>query len=143
MKQYYLIDHSCIEETPEKILEYEVVSTKTISRIRKAIPHDQREYVEEGDELSVYSIKKSNGNDNSRLTIWLNKEIAAFETSNGSIWGDWDEDEELLLTGDNETAQDVEGATIIGRRAYNIYGISGIYALGRFYTLLDEGLESP
>jgi len=141
MKQYHYIDYTCIEDVPDKVLDFAVVSSENIARIKKAVPHDQRDQVKEDDELEVYAVRSSDGDGKRRLTIWFNRCIAAVETSNGSIWGEWDEDEELLMTGEFEQAQDIEGSPITGRRAYNIYGIPGIYALGRFYTLVDGDPE--
>jgi hypothetical protein len=141
MSPYQLIDYSCIEESPEMVLDFAIVTLNNIGRVKKAVPHDQRDHVEKNDELAVYAVKESGGDGKRRLTVWFNKEIAAIETSDGSIWGDWDDDEELLLTEEIETAQDIEESTIIGRRAYNIYGICGIYALGRFYSLVAGGSE--
>ena len=138
MKLYQLIDYSCVKECPEAVLEFATVSMHNILSIRKAVPDDQRDFVEEGDEMAVYAVKHSDPACKRRLTIWFNKEIAAIETSEGSVWGDWDEDEELLLTEEFEKAQDVDDSIIMGRRAYNLYGISGIYASGRFYSLVDE-----
>jgi len=142
MRLYHFIDYSCIEEDPEMVLDFAIVSLNNIARVKKSVPHDQRDHVKEDDELAVYAVKEAYGDGKRRLTVWFNKETAAIETSDGSIWGDWDDDEELLLTGKIETAQDIEGSTIIGRRAYNIYGICGIYSLGRFYSLLDSESES-
>lgn len=141
MRLYQFIDYSCIEEDPEMVLNFSVVTQDNIARIKKAVPHDQRDHVRVDDELAVHAVKDSDGDGRRRLTVWFNKEIAALETSDGSTWGDWDDDEELLLTEKIETAQEIEGSTIIGRRAYNIYGICGIYALGRFYSLVDSESE--
>lgn len=138
MRLYQLIDYSCIEEEPEMVLDFSIVTQDNVARVKKAVPHDQRDHVKVNDELAVHSVKESDGDGKRRLTVWFNKEIAALETSDGSIWGDWDDDEELLLTEKIETAQEIEGSTIIGRRAYNIYGICGIYASGRFYSLVDS-----
>ncbi len=138
MREYEFIDYSCIEEEPETFLDFTMVTCNNIARIRKAIPNDQRDHVKENDEVAVYFIRNSAGETNRKLTVWYNREIAAIETSGGSIWGDWDEDEELLLTEEFETAQDCEGSMLIGRISYNKYGIRGIYASGRFYAPVDD-----
>jgi hypothetical protein len=138
MRLYQVIDYSCIEECPEMVLNFSVVTQANIARVKKAVPHDLRDHVEVDDELAVHALKESDVDGKRRLTVWFNKEIAAIETSDGIIWGNWDDDEEMLLTEKMETAQDVEGSTIQGKRAYNIYGICGIYALGRFYSLVDS-----
>ena len=138
MRLYQFIDHSCIEEGPEMVLNFSIVTQDNIAQVKKAVPHDQRDHVKVNDELAVHAVKEWDGDGKRRLTVWFNKDIAAIEASDGSIWGDWDDDEELLLTEEIETAQEIEGYTIIGRRAYNIYGICGIYASGRFYSLVDS-----
>jgi len=138
MKEYQFIDYSCIEEEPETCLDYTIVTFNNIARVKKAVPPDQRDHVREDDEIAVYSVKGSDDENKRRLTIWFNREIAAIETPSGSIWGDWDEEEELMLTEDFETAQDSEGSTLLGRVSYNIYGICGIYVSGRFYTPVEE-----
>ena len=137
MKLYQFVDYSCIEEAPARLVEYVTVSSDNISRIRKTVPNDQREFVEDGDELCVYVLGGTEGDGRRRLTVWFNKEMAAVETGDGSVWGDWDEDEELLTTEELEKGEDAEGSVILGRKAYNIYGHCGIYAAGKFYTLVD------
>ena len=141
MRLYQLIDYSCIEEDPEMVLNFSIVTQDNIAQVKKAVPHDQRDHVKINDELAVHAVKEWDGDGKRRFTIWFNKDIAAIETSDGSIWGAWDDDEELLLTDKMETAQEIEGPVITGMLAYNIYGICGIYASGRFYSLVDSESE--
>jgi hypothetical protein len=67
--------------------------------------------------------------------------MAAIETPQGSIWGDWDEEEELLLTEDFEEAQTVDGSPVNGRIAYSLLGHRGIYSSGNFYIFSDTDCD--
>ena len=92
MREYQFIDYSCTEQEPETFLDFTAVTRNNIARIRRAVPGDQRDHVREDDEVAVYFVKDSvAGDDKWRLTVWYNREVAAFETSDGSVWGDWDE----------------------------------------------------
>jgi hypothetical protein len=124
---------------PEPIIEYVTVTPQNAIMVRDSVPADQIRHIEVGDEMSVYAV---DGSAPRRLTIWYNKEVAAIETSEGSIWGDWDEDEELLLTEEFEEAQDIDGSSVGGRIAHNLLGHSGIYSSGKFYVLTESGNET-
>jgi hypothetical protein len=102
--------------------------------VRESVPADQIDEIEAGDEISVYAIYGFPKGPR-RLTIWYNKEMAALETSAGSIRGDWDEDDDLLLTEELVEAQNADGAPVNGRIAYNLSGTKGIYSSGNFYHL--------
>ena len=119
------------------IIEYVSVTLQNVKMVRESVPDDQICEIEAGDEISVYSINGPVSTASRRLTIWYNKEMAAIETFEGSIRGDWNEAEEVLLTGEQVQAQNVDGSSVNGRIAYNLYGIKGIYSSGGdFYHLI-------
>ena len=109
--------------------------------IKETVPADQLSQVEGGDDISVYAVDGPSVDRSRRMTIWYNKEMAAIETPQGSIWGDWDEEEELLLTEDFEEAQTADGVPVNGRIAYNLIGLRGIYSSGNFYIFSDTDGE--
>ena len=132
------IDLTECQDEPQTIIDYLSVTLQNASMVRDSVPSDQISQIEAGDEISVYSVVGSAAGGPKRLTIWYNKEAAAIETAEGSIWGDWDEDEELLLTEDFEESQDVDGASVSGRIAYNLYGFRGIYSSDGFYPFINS-----
>lgn len=131
------IDLTGYPNKPKAIIYYVSVTSQNAKMVKDSIPADQIRHVEAGDEMSVYAIDGSASNSPRRLTIWYNKEVAAIETAEGSIWGDWDEDK-LLLTEEFEEAQDVDGSSIGGRIVYNLFGLRGIYSSGNFYLFTDS-----
>lgn len=135
------IDLTEYRNKPKAIIYYVSVNSQNAKMVRDSIPADQIRYVEAGDEISVYAIDGSASNGPRRLTIWYNKEVAAIETAEGSIWGDWDEDK-LLLTEEFEEAQDVDGSSVGGRVVYNLFGLRGIYSSGNFYLVTDSTSDS-
>jgi hypothetical protein len=120
---------------PKPIIYYVSITPKNAIMVKDAVPHDQLRHIDVGDEMSVYAVIGSVENVPRRLTIWYNKEVAAIETSEGSIWGDWDEDVGLLLTEEFEQAEDEY--SIGGRIAHNLLGHRGIYSSGNFYLLTN------
>jgi len=106
--------------------------------VKETVPADQLSQIEGGDEISVYALEGPSADRSRRMTIWYNKEMAAIETPEGSIWGDWDEDEELLLTEEFGVAQAVDGSSVNGRIAYNLLGLRGLYSSGHFYLFTDS-----
>jgi hypothetical protein len=132
------LDLSEYQEEPQALIEYLSVSLQNARMIKETLPADQLSQVEEGDDISVYAVDGPTADCSRRMTIWYNKEMAAFETPQGSIWGDWDEEEELLLTEDFEEAHTVDGSPVKGRIAYNLLGHRGIYSSGNFYVFSDS-----
>lgn len=132
------VDLSEYQEEPEALIDYVSVSLQTAKMIKETVPADQLSQIEGGDDISVYAVDGSSVDRSRRLTIWYNKEMAAIETPGGSIWGDWDEDEELLLTEEFEEARTVDGSPVNGRIAYNLLGLRGIYSAGDFYLFTDS-----
>jgi hypothetical protein len=142
MLTYRRIDLSEHFDAPKPIIYYVTVTPKNTTMVKNAVPRDQFKRIEVGDEMSVYAINSSVANSPRRFTIWYNKEMAAIETSEGSIWGDWDEEEKLLLTEVFQEAQDVYGYSVGGRIAHNLLGHSGIYSSGKFYLLTEATSET-
>ena len=132
------IDLSEYQNEPVEIIEYVSVTLQKAKMVMESVPADQMSQIEAGDEISVYAIDGPASNGTKRLTIWYNKEMAAIETSEGSIWGDWDENEELLLTEEVVEAHDLDGSSVNGRIAYNLLGLRGIYSSGNFYLFTDS-----
>ena len=132
------LDSSEYQEEPQALIEYLSVSPQNAGMVKDAVPADQLSQVEGGDEISVYAVDGPPVDCSRRMTIWYNKEMAAIETPQGSIWGDWDEEEELLLTEDFEEAQTADGAPVNGRIAYNLLGLRGLYSSGNFYVFSDS-----
>lgn len=132
------MDHSEYQEEPQALIEYVSVSLQNAKMVKETVPADQLGQIEGGDDISVYAVDGPSVDRSRRMTIWYNKEMAAIETPKGSIWGDWDEEEELLLTEDFEEAHTVEGSPVNGRIAYNLRGLRGIYSSGNFYLFSDS-----
>ncbi|MGD0584552.1 MAG: hypothetical protein ABSA86_02095 [Oryzomonas sp.] len=132
------VDLSEYQEEPEALIEYVSVSLQNAKMIRETVPADQLGQIEGGDDISVYAVDGPSVNSSRRMTIWYNKEMAAIESPKGSIWGDWDEEEELLLTEEFEEAQTVDGSPVHGRIAYNLLGLRGIYSSGNFFLFSDS-----
>lgn len=147
------VDLSEYREEPEAIIDYVSVSLHNARRVKESVPADQLNQIESGDDISVYAVGGSATGRSRRITIWYNKEMAAIETPEGSIWGDWDEEEELLLTEEFEEAKAADGSPVNGRIAYNLHGLRGIYSSGNFYLFTDprgngiimgeKGVENP
>jgi len=131
------VDLSEYRGEPEAIIDYVSVSLHNARMVRESVPADQLSQIEGGDDISVYAVDGSSAGRSRRMTIWYNKEMAAIETPEGSVWGDWDEDEELLLTEEFEEARAVDGSPVNGRIAYNLLGRRGIYSSGGFYLFTD------
>jgi len=102
------------------------------------VPEDQQGELEEGDDIAVYDINNTVDEIKGRLTIWFNKEMACIDINNCSIWGYWDEIEELVLTEEYAEAKDPGGIIAKGKLAYNTHGIGGIYSDGNFYTIIKD-----
>ena len=130
-----LIDYSERPASTIELYEYLAVTQDDIAEIRDSIPPAHMEKVEEGDFLVVYIVDNRIEGIIGILTVWYNKTIACIDTGNGAVWGDWELDKELVVTGTPEEAQDNHGMIVKGRVAYNNHGIRGIYSGGRFYTM--------
>lgn len=132
-----LIDHS---ERPASIIElynYPAVTKDNLTVVEGIMPLDQLAQVEEGDALVIYIVDNRPDEVMGILTVWGNKSIASIDTGNGTVWGDWKRDDQLVLTLDIEAAADNDGNVVRGRIAYNSHGIKGIYSDGRFYTIRE------
>jgi hypothetical protein len=133
-----IIDYSNRDDNSTTLFISGSVTQETITHFKQAVPPSQVEYVFDGDKLAIYHLKDPAGGISGTLVIWLNKGKACINTDTGRIWGDWKDDEELLLTEDYEEAQDLDGKSVMGRVAYNIFGMRGIYTQKNFYTLLGK-----
>lgn len=133
-----LVDYSERALRPIELFKYDSVIRDNIAELKEVLPADQLEKMEEGDSLSIYIIDNHIESFKALLTIWHNKGVACIDTGIGSIWGEWKQEAELLLTFEFEEGKDDKGVAVMGRIAYNIHGIKGIYSQGKFYTVLDE-----
>ena len=131
------MDLSEYQEEPEALIDYVSVSLQNARKVKESVPADQLSQIESGDDISVYAVDGPSADRSRRMTIWYNKEMAAIETPEGSIWGDWDEEGELLLTEEFAEAQTVDGSPVNGRIAYNLLGLRGVYSSGDFYLFTD------
>jgi len=127
-------DCSGVEKEPMLIIDNVIVTTDNITQVKHFIPPDQRVEVKEGDGLSVYLLTRPPEMSGRRLTVWYRKGVAAIESFDGeSIWGEWDEDAKLFLSGDTEKVQHDNGAILFGRKAYDHFGMRGIFLNGMFH----------
>lgn len=141
MRTCKCVDLSVYLDAPKPIIYYVTVNPRNSMMVKDAVPRDQVRHIEVGDEMSVYAVNSSVASSPLRFTIWYNKEMAAIETSEGSIWGDWDEEEKLLLTEVFEQAEDIYGYPVGGKIAHTLIGHSGIYSSGKFYLLAESTSE--
>ena len=132
-----LIDYSDRDESLFPVLDYQTVTLSNIEGVKQVVPIEQHGQIEEGDDIAVYYIVNTIEGINCKLTIWYNKEMACIDINNRSIWGSWDENEELVLTEEYAEAKDFAGNTIKGLFAYNTHGVKGIYGDGNFYTIMS------
>lgn len=133
-----LIDYSTRDDSSMTLVTSGPVTKHTIAHLKQALPPGQDRYVVEGDKMAVYQLDNPLGEIRGTLVIWLNKGKACINTDTGRIWGDWEDAQKLVLTEDYDEAEDPDGKSVMGRRAYNIFGMRGIYAQKTFYTLLVE-----
>ena len=135
-----LLDYSDRTLRPIELFRYESVMPHDIAELNAVLPPDQLEKVEEGDSLGVYIIDNPVESFKALLTIWHNKCMGCIDTGTGSVWGEWKQDIELLLTFEFEEGKDNHGQPVKGRIGYNTHGIKGIYSQEKtaLYTLVDE-----
>jgi len=143
MTRYELADFPEREESLIKLCEYPTVTTTNLSEIKEIIsylrlPHYQ---VQEGDNLIIYIVDNRFEEIRGFIAIWRNKDIACINTGDRTVWGMWDETAKVLVTDEFEAGEDGEGNRVMGRRAFNAHGLSGIYSLGLFYRLLYDAEE--
>lgn len=131
-------DYSDRDESLVPVLDFQTVTLSNIERVKRIVPVDQQEQVEEGDDIAVYAIDNTIEGIKGKLTIWYNKEMACMDINNYSIWGDWDENDELVMTEEYAEAKDPVGMTVNGQLAYNTHGVRGIYKDGNFYTIINK-----
>ena len=131
-------DYSDRDESLVPVLDFQTVTLSNIERVKRIVPVDQQEQVEEGDDIAVYDIDNTIEGIKGKLTIWYNKEMACMDINNYSIWGDWDENDELVMTEEYAEAKDLVGMTVNGQLAYNTHGVRGIYRDGNFYTIIND-----
>jgi hypothetical protein len=132
------IDYSDRDESLVPVLDYQSVTLSNIEKVKQIVPIDQQEQVEEGDDIAVYDIDNTIEGIKGKLTIWYNKDVACIDINDFSIWGYWDENDELVLTEEYVEAKDAVGVSINGQLAYNTHGVRGIYRDGNFYTIISE-----
>lgn len=133
-----LVDYSDRTFRPIELFKYDAVRPEERSALMEVLPPDQQAKIEDGEALGVYIIDNRIEKFTALLTIWYSKGIACIDTGTGSIWGEWRQESELLLTFELEEGKDDHGNIIMGRAGYNIHGIRGIYAEGKWYTLFEE-----
>ena len=136
-------DFSVREDSLIKLCEYPEVSLSDMDEIKEIVsylplPLSQ---VKEGDELTISIIDNRIEGVKGFLSIWHNRGIACINTGADTVWGKWNEDERVLLTGESEIADENASSAIIGEIAYNSHGIRGIYSQGIFFRLVDRLTE--
>ena len=138
MNRCELLDYSDRDECLQPVVESLNVTQRSKEFLQMFVSQDKLEKMEEGDEIAIYRLNNPVEGISGELLILYSKAIACINTGNGNVWGDWDEDNELLLTEEFEEAKDEEGVAVMGRVAYNTQGIRGIYSRGECYTLFNE-----
>ena len=136
MKSCELVDYSHRTESLITLYEYLHVTPADIAEVRDIIP-DQMDQVEGGDALAIYIIDNRIEGVRGLLTVWPGKGMASIDMGNGTIWGEWEEGHNLVVTEEFDEEKDEEGVAVMGRIAYNTHGMRGIFSRGDFYTLLD------
>jgi hypothetical protein len=141
MARCELLDYSDRDDSMLSLVEYHQVTRGSLETLREYVLPDQMAQIEEGDEIEIYRIENCVDGISATLIIWYNKEMACIDTGSGSVWGDWDEDAELVVTEEYGEAEDAEGIPIAGRLAYNTHGVRGIRAREAFHTLIREAAQ--
>lgn len=121
------------------VFRHEIVTEYNSEKVKGVVSLDQREAIEEGDVISVIYFDNKTDVIRGTITIWHNKSMAAIHKGGDTIWGDWDETAELVVTEEYEETWNSHGEEISGRIAYNSYGVEGILSCGEFYTHCGEG----
>ena len=137
-----MVDYSDRHGSLITLYEYRNVTPADIVEVRDVIP-DQMDQVEEGDALVVSIIDNRIEGVKGLLTVWPGKEMACIDTGNGPIRGVWEEDHNLVVTEEFEEEKDDDGLAVMGRIAYNIHGMRGIFSRERFFTLYDTDTAAP
>jgi hypothetical protein len=134
-----LTDLSDRSESLIKLCEYTDVTVIDIPEIEEIFSYLQLPLyqVREGDYLSIYIVDNRMKSVKGYLAIWHNKGIACINTDAINLWGEWEENNMLVLSGILEAGEYIDGGTIMGRRAYNTDGAGGIYSQGRFFKFID------
>ena len=134
MLAYIGTDNSDAENEPMLIVDNVVITMDNITQVKRFLPPDQRVEVREGDGLSVYLLTRPPEMSGKRLTVWFSKGVAAIESFDGeSMWGEWDAEAKLFLCGDTEKVQHDNGSILFGRRAYDHFGVRGVFFNGTFH----------
>ena len=134
-----MADLSDRSENLIKLCEYTNVTVIDIPEIEEIISYLQLPLyqVQEGDNLSVYIVDNRLKLIKGYLAIWHNKGIACINIDSLQLWGEWEENNMLVLSEILEVGEYVEGGVITGRKAYNTDGARGIYSQGRFFKFID------
>jgi hypothetical protein len=134
MLNYNGTDHSDVEKEPILIIDNVIITMDNITQVKRFIPPDQQVEVREGDGLSIYLLTRPPEMSGRRLTVWFSKGVAAIESFDGeSIWGEWNAEAKLFLCEDTKKIQYDNGAILFGRKAYNHFGVCGIFFNGTFH----------
>ena len=144
MTRYVLTDFSDRSESLIKLCEYPTVTTTNLSEIKEIISYLRIPLyqVQEGDNLIIYIVDNRIEEIRGFIAVWRNKDIACINIGEMTIWGMWDETDKVLVTDEFEAGEDGEGNCVMGRRAFNAHGLSGIYSRGLFYRLPDDVAET-
>jgi len=140
MESCRLVDYS---DRPECLIElhnFDCVTHETLRDARSAIVTGHFGPVEVGDRIVSFIVDNRTEGVQGLLTVWRNKGVACLDKGEGKIWGDWQEDEKLVLTYDFQEVKGLRGTPAIARIAYNVHGMRGVWEGGKFYTLfLHDG----
>ena len=118
-----------------ELYNFGCITNANLKDAKSVIPSGHFWQVELGDHIVSYIIDNRIEGIQGMLTIWHNKGVACLDKGEGKIWGDWLDDEKLLLTYEFEEVQDLYRVASIGRITYNTHGIRGKFEAGKFYTL--------
>jgi len=139
MLKYQLTGFTTGQQSLIKLCEYSNVTFADITEIGDIISYLQLPLyqVQPGDSITIFIVDNRLEKTKGFLAIWHNKGVACISTDSIRLWGEWEEKHHLVLSEELEVGEEMDGAVIMGRVAYNTDGVRGIYSQGKFFRQLD------
>jgi len=67
------------------LLDFQSVTLSNIESVKKTFPVDQKDQVEEENDIAVYEINNTIEGIKGKLTVWYNKEMACLDIRNDAL----------------------------------------------------------
>lgn len=115
------------------VIDRKTVTAENISEIRGLVVYELQDHVKAGDVISIICFANVSEQNKGIITIWHNHRKAALSRGYGSVFGTWDENHHIIVTGITDDAWTTAGEEIMGKIAYDLYGKEGIFSCGEFY----------